>query len=563
MPITPRAFEEKERSDLLLAPSAISLAYAIGTLGTNPDDMGWNKARGINDADGFFTKMVAYSTSIIPKQNPDKLFASLRNDKGENLYDEGSGVLDLDRVSFPVYGRSVDDAFWAYDVDIKDFQHYTIYPLFATYSVSGERAPFAYLAMGKTRNLLVFKGSQGGVNGLAAPVSGIFGIGSNDWNQNGSIELITVPRTESGAVDIQVHKGFYTLYQSMRTQIIKILKGSKLPLVVMGHSLGGGVASIAALLLKRSQEFSRLPIRLYTFGVPPVGNQNFYLISSATKPQGFSFYHFGSQTDPVMCPPFLPSGYAIARAHCYMDEVLKQEAERITNTFHKDPKLSHYFGYIYYGVFKLAGLARPEKPFKQMIQHIQGAPKNGTAAFLSCPKMHEIPMTITGLLYLPPVLFRDLVDTLPGGKKNLACFQFAAKIEYDLQTIVLNAIAEVIQATETEDVRIDMTTLSEGIWKPRERVQSLDPFLAHMLAPIEKLFPVLESFIVLLLFYNYKCQNVKETYENIVQLKFYLRFMLDANIDSQLAKPYTRYLLNDNIYCKITNIIRRLHHESS
>jgi len=73
-----------------------------------------------------------------------------------------------------------------------------------------------------------------------------------------------------------VHSGFYRAYEGVRTQVQQALKGliSKNPqfkqIHITGHSLGGALAVVCALDLIESS--FPLPITVYTFGEPRVGN---------------------------------------------------------------------------------------------------------------------------------------------------------------------------------------------------------------------------------------------------------------------------------------------------
>ncbi|KAJ7842687.1 Alpha/Beta hydrolase protein, partial [Mycena leptocephala] len=77
---------------------------------------------------------------------------------------------------------------------------------------------------------------------------------------------------------IRVHKGFLLAYKDVSDDVRTIVKNEfkSFPtyrIVVTGHSLGGAIASIAALSLKT--EFPHTTLQLYTFGQPRVGTKNF------------------------------------------------------------------------------------------------------------------------------------------------------------------------------------------------------------------------------------------------------------------------------------------------
>ncbi|KAJ7879387.1 Alpha/Beta hydrolase protein, partial [Mycena leptocephala] len=77
---------------------------------------------------------------------------------------------------------------------------------------------------------------------------------------------------------IRVHKGFLLPYKDVSDDVRTIVKNElkSFPtyrIVVTGHSLGGAIASIAALSLKT--EFPHTTLQLDTFGQPRVGTKNF------------------------------------------------------------------------------------------------------------------------------------------------------------------------------------------------------------------------------------------------------------------------------------------------
>ncbi|KAG8369747.1 hypothetical protein BUALT_Bualt14G0045900 [Buddleja alternifolia] len=89
--------------------------------------------------------------------------------------------------------------------------------------------------------------------------------------------------------EIQVHSGFLTAYDSVRTRLISLIKqaighgGQSLELLpkwhiyVTGHSLGGALATLLALELSSSQlaKHGAISVTMYNFGSPRVGNRRF------------------------------------------------------------------------------------------------------------------------------------------------------------------------------------------------------------------------------------------------------------------------------------------------
>ncbi|KAK2993356.1 hypothetical protein RJ640_007623 [Escallonia rubra] len=89
--------------------------------------------------------------------------------------------------------------------------------------------------------------------------------------------------------EVQVHTGFLSAYDSVRTRIFSLIKQaigyiddgadslSKWHIYVTGHSLGGALATLLALELSSSQFSKRgaVSVTMYNFGSPRVGNKNF------------------------------------------------------------------------------------------------------------------------------------------------------------------------------------------------------------------------------------------------------------------------------------------------
>ena len=74
------------------------------------------------------------------------------------------------------------------------------------------------------------------------------------------------------------------------------LKDGKKELLITGHSLGGSLASVAAVFL--GMEFPKTKIRLFTFGSPRVGNRAFYDVFNENK-NVIASYRFRAAYDPV------------------------------------------------------------------------------------------------------------------------------------------------------------------------------------------------------------------------------------------------------------------------
>lgn len=89
--------------------------------------------------------------------------------------------------------------------------------------------------------------------------------------------------------EVQVHSGFLSAYDSVRTRIMRLIRQvvgyiddgpqplSEWHVYVTGHSLGGALATLLALELSSSQltKLGVISVTMYNFGSPRVGNKKF------------------------------------------------------------------------------------------------------------------------------------------------------------------------------------------------------------------------------------------------------------------------------------------------
>jgi len=85
------------------------------------------------------------------------------------------------------------------------------------------------------------------------------------------------------------HKGFTDIYMSARSNIYELIQQAPVdrPLYLTGHSLGGALATLAALDLVHNSPFGS-PI-VYTFGAPRVGDPTFVRNYNAAVDSHFRF----------------------------------------------------------------------------------------------------------------------------------------------------------------------------------------------------------------------------------------------------------------------------------
>ncbi len=112
--------------------------------------------------------------------------------------------------------------------------------------------------------------------------------------------------------NIKVHYGFYTGYLSVRKLIHERVESEQPEkVIVTGHSLGGGLATLCALDIQYNF-FPENPDRpeqvvCYTYGSPKVGNQDFVASYNGRVPQTFRIVNGG---DGVPWIPRPWQGYA-------------------------------------------------------------------------------------------------------------------------------------------------------------------------------------------------------------------------------------------------------------
>ncbi|WP_054026640.1 lipase family protein [Bacillus sp. FJAT-28004] len=120
------------------------------------------------------------------------------------------------------------------------------------------------------------------------------------------------------------HKGFTDIYMSARTQIIEIVNQlpPDKPLFITGHSLGGALATLAAIDLANNTVFTA-PI-VYTYGAPRVGDPKFVSVYNATVG---THWRFQNEFDIVPhLPPLVYQSPKTKQTYYYMH--VKGEVKR-------------------------------------------------------------------------------------------------------------------------------------------------------------------------------------------------------------------------------------------
>lgn len=102
-----------------------------------------------------------------------------------------------------------------------------------------------------------------------------------------------------------VHQGFYYAFDSILAELKQFISGLNGVSVVhcVGHSLGGAIATLAADWIKVSGGIST--VKLYTFGSPRVGLENF-ANKCSSRLNSINTYRVYHRTDPVPMVPTWP-----------------------------------------------------------------------------------------------------------------------------------------------------------------------------------------------------------------------------------------------------------------
>lgn len=130
--------------------------------------------------------------------------------------------------------------------------------------------------------------------------------------------LVTFPKAVLDASDVRVHQGFVEGLAGVWTELIDALRsgGPTRPLMVAGHSLGGGLAVLAAYALSRQQSpFNVLGV--YTYGQPRAGDGAF----AESYDRLFRLRHWRVVNNRDVVPRLAPRsmGYAHTGRVLYLD----------------------------------------------------------------------------------------------------------------------------------------------------------------------------------------------------------------------------------------------------
>lgn len=101
-----------------------------------------------------------------------------------------------------------------------------------------------------------------------------------DWKADLNVADTTLPWLRPGDV-ARAHKGFATMYSALRQHLHSLVPKRAHAVVFTGHSLGGALATLAALDFASN---GTATVSAYTFGAPHVGDRNFKNVFDARVP---------------------------------------------------------------------------------------------------------------------------------------------------------------------------------------------------------------------------------------------------------------------------------------
>lgn len=123
--------------------------------------------------------------------------------------------------------------------------------------------------------------------------------------------------------NIKVHRGFHKQFESLRDDINNhisdtILKNKNInTLCFTGHSLGGGLATIASIWFKYF--YKHLNVECVTFGSPRCGNKNF--VDFFQKNIDIS-YRIVNKQDPIQYVPMNPFYFHVCDSHTISNDII-------------------------------------------------------------------------------------------------------------------------------------------------------------------------------------------------------------------------------------------------
>ena len=124
---------------------------------------------------------------------------------------------------------------------------------------------------------LVFRGTEKGL----------------DWINNFQLRQQIYPYGDPAETNVRFHRGFMMAYFAVRDRLLEVVREfPQAPLTFTGHSLGGAIATIAALDVQYNiAQHTGQAIELYTYGSPRVGNAAMVTSFDRRVPNSYRFVY--------------------------------------------------------------------------------------------------------------------------------------------------------------------------------------------------------------------------------------------------------------------------------
>lgn len=174
------------------------------------------------------------------------------------------------------------------------------------------KEPIAFFLEHQRHQLLVFRGSAT----------------ASDWGTNLDASLSRC--FENAPTSGMVHQGFCDRAKKLQGPILDHLKKKNAPLYLTGHSQGGALASLLALIIRNHHP--RLKIHLVTFGTPSIGDETFSTYLGKAIPHHQR--HYMIMTDIVPSLPLMMSFLGT-----FLDQDTSSEKNEIDPEFSPNPHI--------------------------------------------------------------------------------------------------------------------------------------------------------------------------------------------------------------------------------
>ena len=171
---------------------------------------------------------------------------------------------------------------------------------------------------------------------------GTHGSDTSEWQQDLTYKQQILPKAQTPgkqtdfklydvAIQPLVHQGFLDIYTKFRTDLYSKLDSlNPKKVIVTGHSLGGGIASLCAIDLTQAG----YPVVAYTAAAPRTGNTVFADVVEQSK---LPFYRFVNTADiiptmpPSVCPNFSQADKPFIFTQCGTEVSFTSNWKSLTN----------------------------------------------------------------------------------------------------------------------------------------------------------------------------------------------------------------------------------------